>query len=99
MKYKLYNDDCMNILKTLPNKSVDLTIADIPYGEVNRKSGSLRSFNKYEADRETFNIDEFLQRVCMVTSGSVYIFCGIGQVSKVRDCLISYGLSTRLGIW
>ena len=32
MKINLYNDDCFNVLKTLPDKSVDLVLTDPPYG-------------------------------------------------------------------
>lgn len=28
---KLYNDDCLNVLKTIPDKSVDLIVTDCPY--------------------------------------------------------------------
>lgn len=28
---KLYNNDCLEILKTLPNKSIDLILTDLPY--------------------------------------------------------------------
>lgn len=34
---KLYNDDCLNVLKTLPNNSVDMILCDLPYGTVNCK--------------------------------------------------------------
>ena len=33
----LRNGDCLEILKELPNKSVDLVFADLPYGQVNCK--------------------------------------------------------------
>lgn len=29
---KLYNDDCRNILKSIPNESIDIVLTDIPYG-------------------------------------------------------------------
>lgn len=27
----LYNDDCLNILKKIPDKSIDLVVTDPPY--------------------------------------------------------------------
>lgn len=30
-KWKVYNDDCLNILKTIPEESVDLIISDSPW--------------------------------------------------------------------
>jgi site-specific DNA-methyltransferase (adenine-specific) len=32
---ELYNDDCFNILPTLKEKSVDLVLVDLPYGQTN----------------------------------------------------------------
>jgi site-specific DNA-methyltransferase (adenine-specific) len=33
----LRNGDCLELMKTLPDKSVDLFICDLPYGETNCK--------------------------------------------------------------
>ena len=57
---KLYNDNCMNVLKTLENDSVHMTLTDIPYDEVNRSSGGLRNLDKSHADIITFPLDEFI---------------------------------------
>ena len=73
----LYNNDCMKILPTLGNKSVDLVVTDIPYNEVNRKHGSLRKLDKGKADIITFDLDMFVSELARVTKGSIYIFCGI----------------------
>ena len=32
MDFKLYNDDCLSIMKTLDESSVDLILTDLPYG-------------------------------------------------------------------
>ena len=32
MKIQLYNDDCLNAMKNIPDKSVDLVLCDPPYG-------------------------------------------------------------------
>ena len=31
-KIEIWNDDCLNVLKTMPDKSVDLVLTDPPYG-------------------------------------------------------------------
>ena len=72
---KLYNDDCMNVLPSLADGSVSLTLTDIPYDEVNRKSGGLRNLDKSHADIITFPLDDFIDEVVRVTSGSIYIQC------------------------
>ena len=95
----LYNNNCMKILPTLDNKSVDLVVTDIPYDEVNRKHGSLRKLDKGKADIITFDLDMFVSELARVTKGSIYIFCGIEQVSNIRKILVQNKMSTRLCIW
>ena len=96
---KLYNDDCMNVLPSLADGSISLTLTDIPYDEVNRKSNGLRNLNKSHADIITFPLDGFIDEVVRVTSGSIYIFCGSVQVSHIRNRLIENDLSVRHCIW
>tara|TARA_B100000287_G_scaffold406167_1_gene430344 strand:+ start:95 stop:787 length:693 start_codon:yes stop_codon:yes gene_type:complete len=96
---KLYNDDCMKILPTLNSGSINLTLTDIPYDEVNRKSGGLRNLDKSNADIITFLLDDFIDEVVRVTSGSIYIFCGSVQVSHIRNRFIEHNLSVRHCIW
>lgn len=38
--------DCIELMKYLGDESVDLTLTDIPYGAVNRKSNGLRNLDK-----------------------------------------------------
>ena len=38
---QLHNDDCMNVLPSLGDGSIHLTLTDIPYDEVNRKSSNI----------------------------------------------------------
>ena len=99
IKIKLYNNNCMNILPSLKDGGITLTLTDIPYDEVNRKSAGLRNLNKSHADIITFPLDEFIDEIVRVTSGSIYIFCGSVQVSHIRNRLIEHGMSVRHCIW
>lgn len=96
---EIYHADCISFMQKLTNGMFDLTITDIPYGEVNRESNGLRNLNKKEADIVTFNLDELVDELCRLTKGSIYIFCGTEQVSAIRARMVKNGLSTRLGIW
>lgn len=96
---KIYNEDCLEGMKRIPDGSVDLVLTDIPYGEVNRESNGLRTLDKEAADIVTFDLSELTQTLCRKTNGSVYIFCCTEQVSEIRKTMVNYGLSTRLIIW
>lgn len=96
---KIYNMDCLEGMKQIPDGSVDLVLTDIPYGEVNRGSNGLRNLDKAAADIVTFNLSELTRILCNKTNGSVYMFCGTEQVSEIRKTMVEQGLSTRLVIW
>ncbi|HHU49265.1 MAG: DNA-methyltransferase [Caldicoprobacterales bacterium] len=55
--YKLYNDDCLSVLNTIPEKSINLIFADPPYKLSNDgitcKSGKVASVNKGIWDRSS----------------------------------------------
>ena len=80
---KIYNDDCMNVMRNMEDNSVDFTLTDIPYNEVNRKSNGLRNLDKGKADILTFDLESFLNEVYRVTKNSICIFCGREQFSYI----------------
>lgn len=81
---RIFNDNCMNILPIMAENSVNLTLTDIPYGEVNRADNGLRTLSKGGADELTFNINDFLEELYRVTSGTIIIFCGKQQMSNIH---------------
>jgi len=65
MSIKLYNDDCFNILNTLEDKSVNLFILDLPYGQTANKWDSV-------IDLEQMWIE--IKRI-LTDNGMVIFFC------------------------
>ena len=64
---QIIQGDCLEVMKDMPDKSVDMILTDIPYAEANRESNGLRCLDKEEADIQTFALSDFLQecnRVC-----------------------------------
>jgi len=92
----LYHGDCMDILPTLDK--VDAVITDPPYGEVNRKNSGLRNLDRGVADIADFNLSE-LASLLAKHGSSVYVWCGIEQISELRSAMVNLGMSTRLCIW
>jgi DNA modification methylase len=80
---KIYNVDCIDFMKKMDDDFVDLTLTDIPYDMVNRKSNGLRNLDKGEADILSFDLETFLNNVYRVTRSTSIIFCGINQVSEI----------------
>lgn len=96
---KVHNMDCLEFMKTLPDKCVDLLLTDIPYDGVNRKSAGLRNLDKGLADVMTMSIENMMSEFIRITKGSGYIFCGWGQISEIVDILKENKISTRLCCW
>ena len=82
----IFNTDCMELMSNIKQGGVfDVTLTDIPYDMVNRADNGLRNLNKDKADIITFNLDNFLNEIYRLTSGSIIIFCGVNQVSQIYN--------------
>lgn len=85
---QIYNEDCFIIMKSLKNKSVDFTLTDIPYGEVQRKTNGLSQMKGLDdlgaADNtDNFDLIKFLDEVYRITKNLLCIFCGREQFSDI----------------
>lgn len=96
---KIICADCLEAMKEIPDKSVDLVLTDIPYGEVNRQSNGLRLLDKGNADIVGFNLQNMIDELLRICVGSLYIFCGWSQLPIIKNTFIKNGLSTRVIIW
>ena len=82
----IFNTNCMELMSSIKQGGVfDVTLTDIPYDMVNRADNELRNLNKDKADIITFNLNDFLDEIYRLTSGSIIIFCGVNQVSQIYN--------------
>jgi len=86
-------------MAVMENNSVDLTITDIPYAEVNRASNGLRILDKETADILTFDLLIFLKEVLRVTNNSIIIFCGREQFSDIYRFFANQKGTVRPIVW
>lgn len=91
----IYHGDC----RDFQDLRAPLVLTDIPYGEVNRTTNGLRSFDKGTADLPTIRTSVIAELLHLWTTGSVYVFCGTEQVSQLRSAFVRAALSTRLCVW
>ncbi len=90
----IYNCDCRDILPHLGK--VDLMLTDPPYGEVNRESGGLRNLDKGSADVVS---NEIIPSICEIDAKTFYVWCGVNQVSELRNRFSFFEYTVRLGGW
>ncbi len=96
---KLWQGDCLKLMKYIPDGSVDFVLTDIPYNAINRHSNGLRNLDKGKADILTFNLDLFLQEVLRACKNSICIFCSKEQFSKIYEFFASQKGTVRPIIW
>ena len=96
---KLYQGDCLEIMKDLADNNASFTLTDIPYDAVNRNSNGLRELDKGKADILTFDLIKFLEQAYRITSNSICIFCGKEQFSTIYDFFANKKGTVRPIIW
>lgn len=107
MKIELYKGDCLEILKKIKSKSIDLILTDPPY-ELENHGGGKTDLAQRELVKNKhidftsggYDMDlvfsEFL-RICKTPN--ILIFCSNKQISRIMNFFESKKLSTTLLIW
>ena len=100
---KFLNVECMEYMRSMPAKSVDLTLTDIPYGEVTQTTCGLLTIDNLDslgaADKVTFNTLEFCKEVDRLTKNTIIIFCGLEQFSEIIKYFKAQKGTTRALVW
>ena len=70
---KIYQGDCLELMKQIEDKSIDLIIIDLPY-LTTKKEWDKKEIINLEISKEFFRI--------LKDTGSFYCWCGIGEKSQ-----------------
>lgn len=104
---KLYNDDCINVLKNIKDKTIDLICTDIPYELENHggtnsalatRCAKMRDSVEFMANGIDYEkvFSEFI-RICKIPN--MAIFCSNLQIGKILTFFNSRNLKTELLVW
>ena len=96
---KIYNEDCLEGMKRIEDKSIDMILTDIPYGVVNRKDNGLRNLNKEKADIFDLDMNKMLEEFFRISRGQIIVFCGKEQFSDIYEFFANHKGTTRPIIW
>ena len=105
---KITNGDCLEIMKQLPDKCVDLILTDPPYelnlhggsgmGEFsNRKMIKLKHIDFIAHGFDYDNVFNEFIRICKKVN--LYIFCSNAQITKIMTWFENKGYLTTLLVW
>lgn len=92
--YKLYNEDCLEVMKDMEDNSIDLVITDPPY-EISTSGAGIykQKDKKYVKElnemKDGFS-DEILNELCRVMKKiNIYIFCSQKQIIHLLDYFVT----------
>ena len=89
---KIYNDDCLNILKQLPDKCIDLIVTDAPYFGIVKNDWDNQWKDIFEFQKWVGEVGKELQRV-LKDNGSFYWF---GDDKTIAYCQVELDKYFRL---
>lgn len=107
MKYEIKQGDCLDLMKDVPDKTVDMILTDPPYELENHGGGTTQlATRKLVKEKHIdfisngFNYDdvfnEFL-RICKIPN--IFIFCSNKQISRVMKWFEDKKLTTTLLVY
>lgn len=105
----IINADCLNILRQLPDKCIDLVLTDVPYGMNFQSNYRQVKYKKIENDNNLLWLPEWVKQISRVIKDNahLYIFCSwhnveifkleIEKYIKVKNILIWAKNNTGMG--
>ncbi|MDD3397920.1 MAG: DNA methyltransferase [Clostridia bacterium] len=102
---KLLCGDCLEVMKQIPDKSIDLIITDPPYeldthgggDRVKWKNIHNKFIDEFSCGFEYENVFNEFMRICKTPN--ILIFCSNKQISKIMSWFENKKLSTTLICW
>lgn len=96
---KILQGDCLEVMKSLADESVDLVLTDPPYGMDYQSSWrtATKQFEKIQGDIDTAWFVPFAQEIYRVLKNDrhAYIFCNDYAISTFRDELEKIGFTNK----
>lgn len=105
---ELYNGDCMEVMKNIPDNSVDLICTDIPYEFTHHLGGGTRKLHKRAMKmRETIDFmangidydSVFTEFMRINKIPNMIIFCSNMQIGKIINFFFQQNVKTDLLVW
>ena len=102
----IFNDDCLSIIKKIPNESIDLIVTDPPYlinYKTNRRKNKEDDFCKPIKGDDDYKLIENYIKECyriLKNNSAMYIFCNGDRVDYFKQNLEKAGFKIKnMIIW
>ena len=97
---KVNQQDCLDLMKEMSDKCVDLVITDIPYN-ISQENGGLREidFGEWDKGITIEMVLNWTREMIRISKNGVYIFCADEQFSFIFEECKKSDLITRKFCW
>ena len=98
---KLYNGDCLEIIKSIQDSSIDLVITDPPYGidlTPQRDNGKFKNTKVINDDNLDW-LDSFVNEVYRVSKNAVCVFCGWQKIDIFKQAFEKKFILKNILVW
>jgi len=97
----IYNGDCLELMKKIPNESIDMILTDPPYG-IGFRSGHRK--NKYDTIKNDDNLDwldGFVDETYRVAKNNTahYIFCSFHNIDVFKTAFQKKFIVKNILVW
>ena len=85
----LLHGDCFELLKDIPDESVDMILTDPPYGMNFQSSHRKTKYEKIKGDSNLDWLDDFVNEIYRVSkpNTSHYVFCSFHHIDKFKQAI------------
>lgn len=103
-RYKLYNGDCLEVMRDISDKSIDLIVTDPPYlmnYQSNRRKKENR-FDKIKNDKDNYLLIQNYFKECyriMNDNTAIYCFCSWHNIDFFKQEFEKYFKLKNILIW
>jgi site-specific DNA-methyltransferase (adenine-specific) len=101
MEIDLRNIDCMELLKSIPDKSIDLLLTDPPYGMNFQSNNRIIKHKKIKGDDNLDWISDWMEEINRVVKDDshLYIWCSWHKVDVFKIAIEKYFNIKNLLVW
>lgn len=101
MKNTIIQGDCLELMKTIPDGSIDMILTDPPYGMEFRSNYRKQRYNAIEGDKDLSWIDVFVEEAFRVSKENTahYIFCSFHNVDILKQAFERKFKIKNLLVW
>ena len=100
--YKIYNDDCLNVMNEINCDGVDLIVTDPPYMINYRSDYRKNKYNRIKNDKDSYNlISEYFKKCneILKDNSAIYCFCSWHNVDFFKQEFEKYFKLKNIIVW